>query len=69
MPLNEAAFAKCENLSREAYYVLHHGLATYAELASHLTLEDAVTLIEFHQVSSHNKALIKDLENELSNRR
>lgn len=68
MPLNEAAFAKCENLSREAYYVLHNKLATYHELSTHLTLEDAVTLIEFHHVSQHNDALIEELKNELSNR-
>lgn len=65
MPLNTAAFAKCVNLSSEAYYVLHNGLATYHELDSHLTLEDAINLIEFHQVSEHNKALLEELNNEL----
>ena len=45
--------------------MLNHGLATYHELDSHLTLEDAVTLIEFHQVSEHNKALLEELNNEL----
>lgn len=69
IPLNTAAFAKCENLSGEAYYVLYHGLATYAELDTHLTLEDAITLIEFHHVSEHNKKLLEDLNNELGNRR
>lgn len=68
MPLNEAAFAKCENLSGEAYYILHHKLATYYDLDSHLTLEDALNLIEFHQVSDHNNALIEELRNELGHR-
>lgn len=53
------------NLSGEAYYVLHNGLATYADLDRHLTLEDAINLIEFHQVSQHNKGLIAELEKEL----
>lgn len=69
MPLNTEAFAKCVNLSGQAYYILDNGLASYAELDSHLTLEDAITMIEFHQVSEHNKALIEELRNELSNRR
>lgn len=65
MPLNTEAFAKCVNMSGEAYYVIHHDLARYAELDSHLTLEDAINLIEFHQVSQHNKALLAELEREL----
>lgn len=69
MPLNMEAFARCINLSGQAYYVLDNGLASYADLDSRLTLEDAVTMIEFHQVSQHNKALLKELENELGNRR
>ena len=56
-------------MSGEAYYCIHHGLATYHELLTELTLEDAVTLIEFHRVSEHNKRLIKELEHELSNSR
>ncbi len=69
MPLNTEAFARCVNLSSQAFYVLDNGLATYADLDSHLTLEDAITMIEFHQVSQHNKALIKELQDELSNSR
>jgi hypothetical protein len=69
MPLNTEAFARCVNLSSQAFYVLDNGLATYAELDSHLTLEDAITMIEFHQVSAHNKALIKELQDELGNGR
>jgi hypothetical protein len=56
-------------LSSQAFYVLDNGLATYAELDAHLTLEDAITMIEFHQVSAHNKALIKELQDELGNGR
>ncbi len=69
MPLNTEAFAKCANMSEQAYYVLHNGLATYAELSTHLTLEDAVTLIEFHHVSEHNKSLLGELEKELKGQR
>lgn len=69
MPLNSEAFARCVNLSSQAYFVLENRLATYSELDTHLTLEDAVTMIELHQVSEHNKALMKELESELSNRR
>lgn len=65
IPLNTEAFARCENLSGEAYYVLHNGLASYADLDSRLTLEDALNLIEFHQVSQHNKALMDELQQEL----
>lgn len=69
MPLNSEAFARCVNLSSQAYFVLENRLATYSELDTHLTLEDAVTMIELHQVSEHNRALMKELESELSNRR
>lgn len=67
MPLNLGAFARCSNMSGQAYSVLENGLATYHELDAHLTLEDAITLIEFHQVSQHNKALLKGLHDELGN--
>lgn len=69
MPLNTEAFARCVNLSGQAFYVLDNGLASYADLDASLTLEDAITMIEFHQVSQHNKALIKELQDELSNGR
>lgn len=66
LPLNQDAFAKCVNLSSEAYYCLHHKLATYAELDTVLTLEDAFNLIEFHRVSTHNDALLEGLKNEFA---
>jgi len=69
MPLNQEAFAKCANLSDQAYYVLHNRLATYADLSTHLTLEDAITLAEFHQVSEHNNALLEGLRDEFRNSR
>lgn len=69
MPLNQAAFARCVNLSSEAYYCLHHKLATYAELDSQLTLEDAFNLIEFHHVSTHNDGLLESLKNEFASSR
>ena len=56
-------------MSEQAYYVLHNELASFADLSTHLTLEDAIDLIEFHQVSEHNKALIEELKNELGNSR
>ena len=66
MPLNQAAFARCVNLSSEAYYCMHHKLATYAELDTQLTLEDAFNLIELHRVSTHNDGLLESLKIELS---
>ena len=69
MPLNQEAFARCVNLSSEAYYCLNHSLATYAELDTHLTLEDAFNLIEFHRVSTHNENLLESLKHELASRR
>lgn len=69
MPLNMEAFARCSNLSQQAYFVLDNGLASYADLDSSLTLEDAVNLIEFRQVADHNKALLKELQSELGNSR
>ena len=66
MPLNTEAFAQCTNMSGEAYYVLHHGLATYTDLDTHLTLEDAFNLIEFHRVSSHNTRLMESLKDEFT---
>lgn len=68
MSLNMEAFARCANLGPQAHYLLDNKLATYAEISTLLTLEDAVTLIESHQVSLHNRALIKELQSELSNR-
>lgn len=66
MPLNTTAFARCANLSNEAYYCLHNKLATYTELDTQLTLEDVFNLIEFNQVSEHNTELMEGLKNELS---
>lgn len=56
-------------MSAQAYFLMDNGLASYAEMDTHLTLEDAVNLIEFHQVSQHNRALIKELQDELGNSR
>lgn len=47
--------------------MLFHDLASYTDLATRLTLEDALTLIEYHQVASYNKQLLDELKNELSN--
>lgn len=69
MPLNQAAFARCVNLSSEAYYCMHHKLATYADLDTQLTLEDAFNLIEFHHVSTHNDGLLESLKNEFASSR
>ena len=69
MPLNTEAFARCVNLSPQASYILDHRLADYEALIDRLTLEDALNLIEHHQVSQHNKSLMEELQNELCNRR
>lgn len=68
LPINEDAFAQCQNISQTAYFLLNNKLATYTELCTDITLEDAFDLIEFHQVSEHNTALIEQLKRELSDR-
>lgn len=56
--------AQCVNLSQVAYSVLSNGLATYYELDTVLSLEDALNLIEFYQVKQHNEAIMKAAQEE-----
>lgn len=69
LPLNEERLAKCVNISEVAYYVLSNKLATYSELDTQLTLEDALNLIEIDQVHSHNVQLVEAAQNEYANSR
>ncbi|CDH33899.1 hypothetical protein [Xenorhabdus bovienii] len=49
------------NVSSVAYQVITSGYATYSELSTIYSLEDALNLIEVHQVSEYNKRLIEEL--------
>ena len=69
MPLNVKAFASCANLSQQALAAIESGRASYAELDSQLTLEDAINIIELDQVINHNQSLMEELRREFSNRR
>ncbi|MDE1479978.1 hypothetical protein KKJ17_14895 [Xenorhabdus bovienii] len=49
------------NVSSVAYQVITSGYATYSELSTIYSLEDALNLIEVHQVSEYNKRLVDEL--------
>ena len=52
------------NVSKIASQVLNTGLATYVELDTVLGLEDALNVIEVHQVAEYNKQVIEQNGNE-----
>jgi len=62
--LNPAALAKSVNLSEVAFFVLSNELATYSDLDTHLSLEDALNLVEMHQVRTHNQKIIEEFRRE-----
>ena len=46
-------------MSKVVNQVMLSGLATYAELDSILGLEDALNILEVHQVSEYNKQVVQ----------
>ncbi|CAM8273701.1 TPA: hypothetical protein OUE28_003482 [Morganella morganii] len=42
--------------------VVESGYATYTELSTVLGLEDAMNLLEIHQVNEYNKRLIEEIQ-------
>nr|BEP20159.1 hypothetical protein SUGSMm_09560 [Morganella morganii subsp. sibonii] len=42
--------------------VVESGYATYTELSTMLGLEDAMNLLEIHQVNEYNKRLIEEIQ-------
>ena len=47
------------NESKEASQVLSTGISTYIDLGAVLGLEDALNIIEIHQVAEYNKQVIE----------
>ena len=47
------------------FQALQTGLVSYVELDTVLGLEDALNIIEVHQVAEHNKMLLDELRQEL----
>ena len=54
------------NVSDTVFQALQTGLVSYVELDSVLSLEDALDIIEVHQVAKENELRIKELQQELS---
>ena len=48
------------------FQALQTGLVSYVELDSVLSLEDAMDIIEVHQVAKENERRIQELQQELS---
>jgi len=49
------------------FQALQTGLVSYVELDSVLGLEDALNIIEVHQVAKNNERIIQEIQKELSN--
>lgn len=64
--MKEDALAKCSNVSTTVFQALQTGLVSYVELDSVLSLEDALDIIEVHQVAEENKRRFEELRQELS---
>lgn len=67
LPLKDGALAKCVNVSNTVFQALQTGLVSYVELDSVLGLEDALNIIEVHQVAKNNERIIQEIQKELSN--
>jgi c-di-GMP-related signal transduction protein len=64
--LKDDALVKSLNVSSTVFQALQTGLVSYVELDSVLSLEDALDIIEVHQVAKENELRIKELQQELS---
>jgi len=64
--LKDDALVKSLNVSSTVFQALQTGLVSYVELDSILSLEDALDIIEVHQVAKENELRIKELQQELS---
>ncbi|WP_218117390.1 hypothetical protein [Photorhabdus luminescens] len=70
LPLKDGVLAETVNVSSVVYQVIsagNKGYATLHELSTIYSLEDALNLIEVHQVSEYNKRLIEEIANGNSN--
>ena len=64
--MKDDALVKSLNVSSTVFQALQTGLVSYVELDSVLRLEDALDIIEVHQVAKENELRIKELQQELS---
>ena len=64
--MKDDALVKSLNVSSTVFQALQTGLVSYVELDSILSLEDALDIIEVHQVAKENELRIKELQQELS---
>jgi c-di-GMP-related signal transduction protein len=64
--LKDGALVKSLNVSSTVFQALQTGLVSYAELDTVLSLEDAMDIIDVHQVAKENELRIKELQQELS---
>ena len=64
--MKDDALVKSLNVSSTVLQALQTGLVSYVELDSVLSLEDALDIIEVHQVAKENELRIKELQQELS---
>ena len=64
--MKDDALVKSLNVSSTVFQALQTGLVSYVELDSVLSLEDALDVIEVHQVAKENELRIKELQQELS---
>ena len=64
--MKDDALVKSLNVSSTVFQALQTGLVSYVELDSVLSLEDALGIIEVHQVAKENELRIKELQQELS---
>ena len=63
MPIREDVLAKPVNVSKVVYQVLQTKMATYVELNTVLSLEDALDILEVDQVAKHNESVFEELRN------
>lgn len=62
--LADGALANPINCSSLVMNVVSLGLATYHELSTVYDHEDALDMLEIHEVSEHNRQMIKEIQSE-----
>lgn len=64
MPFAKGVLVEAVNVSKVASQVLATGMCTYIDLDTRLSLEDALNIIEIHQVAEYNKQVIESHVNQ-----
>ena len=65
--MKDDALVKSLNVSSTVFQALQTGLVSYVELDSVLSLEDALDIIEVHQVAKENELRIKEFNKSSTN--